>query len=188
MFHIFVLLHGGGQGRGRGQGPGGGETGEEDGRGRRGRKTGEGREREGGERNTHVGMSSDLGQSGVIKSSRITCKSTGDIVGVFQADQSLNLVEPAARFGGATERMLATLPKFSRLRLVDVGHPAVMLAGPGTVDILLENYDVVVGDLVLCRGGGRQERSSTLINDSRIEDGGSDRDSDGGEESKERSR
>lgn len=142
----------------------------------------------GEERNTHVGVLSDLAQSGIVKRSRITCKSTGDVVGVFQTDQSLNLVEPAALFGGATERSLATLPELSRLRLVDVGHPAVVLAGLGVVDLLLKNNDVVVGDLMLCRGGGRQERSSVLINDSGIEDGGSDRDSDGGKEGKERSR
>jgi len=134
---------------------------------------------------TYVGMFSDLGQHVVGEGTGVAPQATWDIVRVLETDQGLNLVHPAGRVGFA-DGLLTALLQTSHRGAVDVRHPVVVASGRVMAHILLEDDDVVVGDLVLDRGGGRDQRCGALLDDSGVKDGRGDRDRDGGEEGEER--
>lgn len=69
---------------------------------------------------------------------------------------------------------------------MNVGDPVVVLSGLGMVHTVLEDNDVIIGDLVLGRACGGDQRRGALIDNSGVVDGGSDSDRDGSEEREER--
>lgn len=102
---------------------------------------------------------------------------------MLEADQGLDVLKPAALAHG--ERRLGALSEPSHRGAVDVCDPVVVLGSLVVVDILLEDDNVVVWDLVLGRECSREKGSGVLVNDGGVEDGGSDGDSDSGEEREE---
>lgn len=67
-----------------------------------------------------------------------------------------------------------------------VGNPAVMSSSRRTIDVLLEDYNVVVWNFIF--GGRNRGDKRGWLSESSIVDGGSDRDRDRSKEQRELSR
>jgi hypothetical protein len=133
---------------------------------------------------TYIGVFSDSLDDRVVKGASVASEAARNVVRVLETSQRVNVEvrEAGPVLATANQGKLASLPERSDRRLVHVRDPVVVLSGRGIVDVLLEDYNITVWNLMLSRGRRRQQRSSVLVYDGGVIDGGCNRDRDGGKE------
>ena len=128
----------------------------------------------------------DLIDNGGIEGTGISKEASCNVVGVPEASQGINVnVENTLVVAGSDHGDLASFPERCERRLVDVGNPVMMFCSRCIVHVLLEDYDIVVGDFILGRGAGRKQRGRLLVDDSTVIDGRCNRDRDRSKEQQE---
>ena len=97
---------------------------------------------------TYIRVFADLVDDGLVEGTGVTGQPALDVVGVLETSQGLNVVNDSSLL---QERHLASLAELGDLLVVDVGYPALVFGHLRSLDVLLEDNDVVVGDRMLSR-------------------------------------
>ena len=123
-----------------------------------------------GPNGTYIRAFPDLINNGAVEGTRVSNETSCNVVGVPEASQGINInVENTLAAADPDHGNLASFPERCERRLVNTSNPEMVLCSGYIVHMLLEDYDIVVGDFILGRGARGEQRG--FVDDSIVVDG-----------------